>query len=78
MQTIVLNGTEYTITINEIDRFDFFAQQRAVCKAYSRAHGKCFLSIIERKAQEISFDKLTKQDKLLTKLWCLAFGNNNA
>lgn len=74
MQTFTLNGIDYIVSINESEKSDFFAQQRAVCKAYSRAHGKCFLSVLERKAKEIPFDKLTKQDKLLTKLWCLAFG----
>jgi len=73
IKEVILDEVAYQVEIREIDKFNLWAQKIAVARAYAKAHDVCHYPLLQRLASIVTVEKQNNIDKILLKLWSIAF-----
>jgi len=73
IKEVILDEVVYQVEINEIDKFNLWAQKIAVARAYAKTHDVCHYPLLQRLANIVPVERQNNIDKTLLRLWSIAF-----
>ena len=73
IKEVILEEVAYQVEIREIDQSHLWSQKIAVARAYAKAQDVCHYPLLQRLANIVTVEKQDNIDKILLKLWSIAF-----